>query len=236
LRFHRAVGSRLVASVPACLGGLVDQVNDTGILLLEDIAPAEQGDVLASCTDEQALAAVRSLARVHALSRAAATEEHASEAPSWQATVATADVWDARLSAAAARFPQILTPSLVDRLHKLSRLVGPAIESLRRRDTCWIHSDAHLDNVLFRPDGTAVLLDWSGASIGPAAVDLARLLTECVDAGARRERRLASSPPPDVGIPGQRCRTASRPSFRLRSRGLLGTRPESHASECGHCR
>jgi Ser/Thr protein kinase RdoA (MazF antagonist) len=101
--------------------------------------------------------------------------------------VATAEVWEARVSAAAARFPQILTPSLVDRLHRLSRRVQPAIESLRRSDACWIHGDAHLDNVLFRPDGTAILLDWSGAAIGPAAVDLARLLTEGVDAGARRE-------------------------------------------------
>jgi thiamine kinase-like enzyme len=45
----------------------------------------------------------------------------------------------------------------------------------------------HLDNVLFRLDGTAVLLDWSGATTGPAAVDLARLLTEGVNAGARHE-------------------------------------------------
>ena len=99
----------------------------------------------------------------------------------------TAEVWEARLSAAAARFPRILTPSLVDRLHRLSRMVEPAIESLQRRDLCWIHGDAHLDNLLFRPDGTAVLLDWSGASVGPPAVDLARLLTEGVHAGARSE-------------------------------------------------
>ena len=39
--------------------------------------------------------------------------------------------------------------------------------------------------MLFRSDGTAVLLDWSGAAIGPGAVDLARLLTEGVNAGAR---------------------------------------------------
>lgn len=187
LRFHRAVGFCLVGSVPACLGGLVDQANDMGILLLEDIAPAEQGDVLAGCTDKQALVAARSLARIHAVSRTAAGEEHADEAPRWETNVATADVWEARLSAAAARFPQILTPSLVDRLHRLSRMAEPAIESLQRRDACWIHGDAHVENVLFRPDGTAMLLDWSGASIGPAAVDLARLLTEGVDAGAQSE-------------------------------------------------
>ena len=81
LRFHRAVGARLVRSVPACLGGLVDRASDMGILLLEDIAPAEQGDVLAGCTDRQALAAVRSLARIHAVSRTVAGEERVDETP-----------------------------------------------------------------------------------------------------------------------------------------------------------
>lgn len=187
LRFHRAVGPHVAGSVPACLGGLVDPFGDTGILLLEDVAPAEQGDVLAGCSAPQALAAVRSLARIHAVSRVATGDEHAEEAPRWEATVATAEVWEDRLSAAATRFPGVLTPPLVDRLHGLSRTMESAIDSLQRSEACWIHGDAHLDNVLFRPDCTAVVLDWSDASIGPAAVDLARLLTEGVNTGAQSE-------------------------------------------------
>lgn len=188
LRFHRAVGSRVGGSVAALLGGLVDPETDTGVLVLEDVAPAKQGDVLAACTDPQALAAVRSLARVHAASRTLINEDHAKDVPRWHASATTHDVWEARLSAAAMRFPEILTASVVDRLHGLSRTVKPATESLQQRDACWIHCDAHLDNVLFRPDGRAVLLDWSGAAIGPAAVDLARVLTEGVNAGDRSER------------------------------------------------
>lgn len=187
LRFHRAVGPHAADSVSKCLGGLVDPLCDAGILLLDDIAPAEQGDVLAGCSDAQARAAVRSLARIHAVSRVATGEEHPDGGPRWQASVATAGLWDDRLSAAAARFPRILTPSLVDQLHGLPPLVEAALDSLHRSDACWIHGDAHLDNVLFRPDGTAVFLDWSGAVIGPAAVDLARLLTEGVNAGAQSE-------------------------------------------------
>lgn len=63
----------------------------------------------------------------------------------------------------------------------------PAITSLRHGPACWIHGDAHLDNVLFRQDRTAVVLDWSGAVIGPPAVDLARLLTEGINAGATED-------------------------------------------------
>jgi hypothetical protein len=187
LHFHRAVGLRATGSVAALLGGLVDSESDTGVLVLEDVAPAEQGDVLAGCTAARARAAVRSLARIHAVSRIATGEEHANDAPRWAAAVTAPDAWEARLSVAAPRFPDVLNPSIVDRLHGASRIVGPAIESLRQSAACWIHGDAHLDNVLFRPDGTAVLLDWSGAALGWAAVDLATLLTEDVNAGARAE-------------------------------------------------
>jgi hypothetical protein len=45
--FHRAISSSAAASIPGYLGGFVDQENDTGVVLLEEIAPAAQGDVLA---------------------------------------------------------------------------------------------------------------------------------------------------------------------------------------------
>ena len=183
LRFHRAVGSQVVGSVPGCLGGVIDQGSNSGVLFLEDVAPAKQGDVLAGCSDPQALAAVRSLGHVHAAAWAAAEI-----LPRWEARATAPDEWAARLSAAAERFPEIITPSLADRLQGLPGKVEQAITSLHDDRACWIHGDAHLDNVLFRIDGTAVLLDWSGAVIGPPAVDVARLLTEGVNAGAREER------------------------------------------------
>src|SRR6266540_214700 len=46
LRFHRTLGSRIAGLVPACLGGCVDEEREVGVLLLEGVAPAEQGDVL----------------------------------------------------------------------------------------------------------------------------------------------------------------------------------------------
>jgi aminoglycoside phosphotransferase (APT) family kinase protein len=182
LCFHRAAGLRVAGSVPACLGGLVDKRSDTGVLLLEDVAPATQGDVLAGCSDHQALAAVRSLAQVHA-----ATWGEAEVLPRWEVRALTSDEWAARLSAAADRFPDILTGLLANRLRELPRQVEAAIDSLEGAGACWIHADAHLDNVLFRADGRAVLLDWSGAVVGPPAVDLARFLTEGVNAGARED-------------------------------------------------
>ncbi len=149
------------------------------MLLLEDIRPAAQGDALRSCTEEEAAAVVRSLARVHAATWGR------EGMPPWTARVVLADEWAVRLDAAAARLPWILTPGVRDALHATPDRARHAVETLAAGERAWIHGDAHLDNVLFRPDGTAVLLDWSGVVAGPPAVDLARLLTEGVNAGAR---------------------------------------------------
>jgi Ser/Thr protein kinase RdoA (MazF antagonist) len=103
------------------------------------------------------------------------------------ATTTPAD-WDERLARARGRYPEILGASVTGRLRDLPAHSDAARTRLVAGPASWIQYDAHLDNVLWRPDGRAVLLDWSDAVIGPPAVDLARCLTEGVDAGSRRHR------------------------------------------------
>lgn len=177
LRFHRAVGPSVEGAIPALLGGAVDDEAGTGVLLLEDVTPAVQGDALVPCTEAQAFAVVRSLARVHAV------RPEPGDRPRWRPRVLSPDEWAPRLEAAARRFPWIAA----DRLGDIPARAGPAVAALEAGPASWIHTDAHLDNVLFRPDGAAVLLDWSAPVVGPPAVDLARMLTEGVNAGARGE-------------------------------------------------
>jgi hypothetical protein len=204
LRFHRTIGRVVAGRVPHCFGGLVDREGDRGLLLLDDVSPAEQGDVLRGCTDVQAESATRSLARVHAAAWNTTDDADAPSLPRWSARPMEPDLWTDRLSIAAERFPQILTSSLTKRLEQTPVRVVQAIESLEAGPTSWIHSDAHLDNVLFRQDGTAVLIDWSGASVGPPAVDVARLLTEGLDAGANlgRARKLLSAYVEELDVNG----------------------------------
>ncbi|GAB2175243.1 phosphotransferase family protein [Dongia sp. agr-C8] len=45
------------------------------------------------------------------------------------------------------------------------------------------HFDLRSDNLLFRPDGTALLLDWSEASIGALAVELCGFAPSCIGEG-----------------------------------------------------
>lgn len=185
LRFHRLVGQSVETAIPTLLGGAADEESGTGVLLLEDITPAVQGDALLPCTEAEALAIVRTLARVHAVRPA----EDAG--PRWKPRVLSPDEWVERLDAASQRFPEIVTPGLCDRLGDIPDRAARAVAALGAGPVSWIHGDAHLDNVLFRPDGTAVLLDWSGPVVGPPAVDLARLLTEGVNAGERGDLAVA---------------------------------------------
>jgi thiamine kinase-like enzyme len=82
------------------------------------------------------------------------------------------DQWKDHLARAVERYPTIVTPDFSARLDDLPHKIPRTLTELRAGPTSWIDV-AHLDNVLWRPDGSAVLLDWCGAAIGPPAVDLA---------------------------------------------------------------
>jgi Phosphotransferase enzyme family len=184
LLFRRDNESSLRGSIAACYGGTTD--GERGMLVLEDVSPAKQGDVLIACSDEEADAVVRVLARVHAVSWRAAAGEFAAELPRW--STRRLQDWDERLARARERFPTIVTSAVSARLRGFPSFAGEASAELAAGPASWIHTDAHLDNVLWRRNGAAVFLDWSGAVIGPPAVDLARCLTEGIDAGVRRDR------------------------------------------------
>ncbi len=156
-------------AVPGLLGSAA--TSDRGILVTELIDPAEQGDVLEGCTPARAAAVLRSLAEVHA-----ATWDQDMPAD-YAAAVWEEERWRSRIEGAARRLPQIMTPQRAAWLQGefRERLAG-AIERLEASPRAGIQVDAHLDNVLWRPDGSAVLVDWSRGCSGPPAVDLAGLM------------------------------------------------------------
>jgi hypothetical protein len=99
--------------------------------------------------------------------------------------------WNDTIRRAQERFPETLTTSVAANIRDIPNEVANSVERLTRGPASWIQVDAHLDNVLWRPDGTAVLLDWSSAAIGPPSVDLARFITEGVVRASEQERLVA---------------------------------------------
>jgi aminoglycoside/choline kinase family phosphotransferase len=64
-RFYLELASTVDMRVPACLYGDWTPETNAFVLVLEDMAPAMQGDQLSGCTIEQARDAVRELAKLH---------------------------------------------------------------------------------------------------------------------------------------------------------------------------
>jgi len=182
LLFRSECGDLIRGTIPDCYGGVVDGAAARGILLLEDIAPADQGDVLRGCTETRAEAVVRALARLHAASWREADAAFPARLPRWGFRPMDTDRWCERLARAGERFPELVTPAVAARFGDLSEKVAVAIDQLGKLPVSWIQVDAHLDNVLWLPDGSAVLLDWCNSAIGPPVTDLVRFLSEGVAA------------------------------------------------------
>jgi hypothetical protein len=190
LLFRSHCGGLVGGCIPDLLCGVTDARAERGVLVLEDIAPAEQGDVLHGCTDEEAGAVVRVLARLHSGSWNVTADAFAAGLPRWSAQPMEPDRWRDRLARASERFPGILE-RILEPLLDVPERVADAGGLLGQGPVAWLHVDAHLDNTLLRPDGSVVLLDWCNAAIGPPAIDLARFLIEGVVEPSQPERVMA---------------------------------------------
>jgi hypothetical protein len=237
LRFHRWVRRPAADAIPTCYGGLMDGDRRVGWLFLEDIAPADQGDVLVDPGDDRAGSAPRAFARIHAASWWDGDAALPEGLPRWEAAGWSAARWSDRLSGARRRYPGIVTASWHERLRDLPERVEAAVPRLRGGPVTWIHGDAHLDNVLWRLDGSAVILDWAGAVIGPPAVDAVRFLVEGprgLAAEPDRARRLIETYEVELrslGMPEEaivRIRAAFHDAMLPLAQGIVGWagRPE----------
>src|SRR4051812_27676974 len=67
VRFYRELAPRIgAAALAECHAAAIDSTGEWFTLLLEDIAPATQGDQITGCTPEQARLALRALAEIQA--------------------------------------------------------------------------------------------------------------------------------------------------------------------------
>ncbi len=177
--FRSRYEGRLAGLVPRSYGSLIDSAGDEGLLLMEDLSGCRQGDVLVAVDAAQATALVDLLAKIHTVTRL-------DEAPTgpdvrdWRVT-ALAQVWEntrwePAFERARSRYPADFTPGVVDGLHRLHAALPAAIGTLREGPIVFAHMDPHLDNTMWRVDGTPLLLDWSNATVAPPTYDLVQLL------------------------------------------------------------
>jgi hypothetical protein len=175
--FYRQLAPKFGAGIPVCYYTAVDEERRRGVLLLEDLDDVIQGDCLQQLPLPRALALTHLLAAIHA-----AWQQHSElAAAGWLPAMG-------RLEREAGWFASrqaLFLEGFADRLDPIARRLMERIESLSARANerlspapeTLLHTDFHLDNVLFqRNTGQPVLLDWARVARGPAALDLADLL------------------------------------------------------------
>jgi hypothetical protein len=176
IRFYQEVAPRIGGPVPACHLAAWDPDEGWFTLVLEDAAPAVQGDQIAGCSVEEARLAIRELARIHApvwddprLGAAGWMNQPpvVNEAIVGQLLTGFIERYDARLApehrAVVERFIARLDPWLAD----------------RRQPFSVVHGDYRLDNLLFGEPGSPkplTVVDWQTVSWGPPLLDASYFL------------------------------------------------------------
>jgi hypothetical protein len=176
IRFYRELAPRIGGPVVGCRAALLEPAEGWFTLVLEDVAPAVQGDQIAGCDVEQARLAMGELARVHAPVLAdpqlGATPWLNQESPLDQAMMSQL------LPAFLERYGERVTDAQREVCERLvASLDGWSAE--RRPPLGLVHGDYRLDNMLFGEPGSGrelAIVDWQTVSWGPAMTDASYFL------------------------------------------------------------
>ena len=186
---YRELLGDLAVRTPAVFHADLDVPETDFLLLLEDVAPARQGDQLAGCHPDQAAAALRELAGLHA--------------PLWGHARLEGLAWLNRNTSESrtdiASLVRTLYPGFVDRYaDRLDPEVRAVADGLVAGLEAYYsappgprtvtHGDFRLDNLLFEAGGGGgvFVLDWQTAVLGAGVSDLSYFLGSAFPVELRR--------------------------------------------------
>jgi hypothetical protein len=190
--FYRDLASRLSIRIPRCYFSAIEGNGPDFALMLEDLAPAEQGDQISGCSVDVAAVALRELVGLHA--------------PTWCDESLVGIDWIGAPSPAVAeltrQFYRAMLPGFVERfgpglaadevriIEQVADSAGPPF-SYPARPFSLVHIDYRLDNLLIdssvSPPRVAVV-DWQSITLGSPLSDVAYFLGAALRSKLRRER------------------------------------------------
>ncbi|HWX95676.1 MAG TPA: phosphotransferase [Solirubrobacteraceae bacterium] len=184
--FYRDLAARVGGPLAACHLAVMDIEQGWFTLLLEDVAPAIQGDQIAGCSVEQARLGMHELAKLHA--------------PVFADSQLGATPWLNRGNVLNQSLMTQLLPAFIERhgervLPEHQEVCRRFVASLdgwvadRRPPLGLVHGDYRLDNMLFGADDARrrfVAVDWQTVSWGPVMTDAAYFLGGSLQLADRR--------------------------------------------------
>ena len=197
--FYTELADTLAVPLPRCYHCAIADDGAQFVLLLDDMAPAEQGDQIRGCSPAQGRVAVTALAGLHGPRWCD---------PAWLSLAAT--VMPKPDEATAAGLGEVTKLAAATTLDKLGARMSPqdraTVEESAALIADWLlgaperfsllHGDYRIDNLLFDPDGTGVtVVDWQTLAVGLPARDLSYFLATSLrpDDRALRERELVDA-------------------------------------------
>ena len=185
--FYRELAPIIAGPLALCHFARYEQGEGWFTLLLEDVAPAVQGDQIAGCSVDQARLALRELARLQAPvfgdPALAASEWLNQDSPLNQALVSQL------LEGFLDRYGEHVDPAHRALCERLVASLDAWLED-RRPPYGLVHGDFRLDNLLFGEPGSPrrlTVVDWQTVSWGAAMADAAYF----IGGGLRLEDRRA---------------------------------------------
>ncbi len=188
--FYRELAPNLPIRTPRCYYVAYEPASDEFVLLLEDLAPARQGDQIAGCSIDQAVLAVQELPKLHA--------------PFWGDPKLVGIPWLNRAGPVGSVDMATLVANLFDgfRGRYADRLDSDVLELAERLiprlsgyfanrpgASTVTHGDFRLDNLMFGTDSGGppiAVLDWQTAARGPGISDLSYFIGASLMPNARR--------------------------------------------------
>ena len=170
--FYRELASTVDVSRPHCYFAELEPGTANVVVVLEDLAPAEQGDQIEGCTLEEAELVMDEAAKLHA--------------PRWgdpglvqmpwlvrtrSGGIVMTVFWDGFVD----RYRDMLAPETIEEGTRLIGAIG-ALQALEPLAPTAIHGDFRLDNMLFDPSGQTrpvTVVDWQTVQVGSGPQDVA---------------------------------------------------------------
>jgi hypothetical protein len=191
VRFYQQLAPKALIHTPRCYFTDVDEQTSEFVLIMEDLAPAEQGDQLKGVTLEQARLVVVEAARLHASHWA----DDGLEALPWVSntkaappSVVTNDMVTALWMGFKDRYGPRLLPHWIEAGERLSARYS-TLASRHDGPRCLTHNDYRPDNMMFASDHggyPVTVLDWQSFAYGAGATDVAYFLAGALPPHVRR--------------------------------------------------
>lgn len=179
VQFYREIAPKSSVSVPRCYASWLSPDCDEFALLLEDLRDAKPGDEIAGCSLDEAAAALRNVARLHAAFWNDDTALNCAWAP---VRVDEAESYERKtqrnIDAVLARWGAAIQPEDRVVLEMFADRAGAWFEGAGHSHTV-VHNDFRLDNILFAPQSAetgCVLVDWQTAMRGNPGRDVGLLV------------------------------------------------------------